>query len=95
METKRLLDVLDKQLGRREFVAGNSYSVADIAIFPWIVCLDKGYSGGDALTLPAYKNVTRWMDAIGKRPAVVRGMSVNGFSSEAKNYSTSGRAEAE
>lgn len=58
MEAKRLLDVLDKQLGRGEFVAGDAYSVADIAIYPWIQCLDKFYSAREVLALDEYKNVS-------------------------------------
>ena len=69
-ETKRLLKVLDTRLAGREFVAG-AYSIADIASYPWVV------SARDRLIKEdfEYPNVGRWLDAIGARPAVVRGMA--------------------
>jgi GSH-dependent disulfide-bond oxidoreductase len=84
MEAKRLLDVLDKQLDRGEFVAGDFYSVADIAIYPWVLCLDKLYKGEDVLGLSSYKNVVRWREAVGSRPAVIRGMGINVFTPQTK-----------
>ena len=69
-ETKRLLKVLDTRLTGREFVAG-AYSIADIASYPWVV------SARDRLVKDEfdYPNVARWLDAIGARPAVARGMA--------------------
>jgi len=79
METKRQLDVLDRRLGECEYVAGNSYTIADIAIFPWYGGLAKGWAYGAAefLSVQEYKNVQRWADAVLSRPAVQRGRMVN------------------
>jgi GSH-dependent disulfide-bond oxidoreductase len=93
MEAKRLLDVLNKQLDRGEFVAGDFYSVADIAIYPWVLCLDKFYNGEESLGLSSYKNVARWREAVGSRPAVIRGLGINGFTPETKNFHTSGKKD--
>jgi GSH-dependent disulfide-bond oxidoreductase len=79
MEVKRQLDVLDRRLADNEYVAGNDYSIADIAIWPWYGSLAKGvlYGAGEFLGVQEYKNVQRWTDAIAKRPAVRRGRMVN------------------
>jgi GST-like protein len=79
MEVKRQLDVLDRQLADNEYVAGDNYTIADIAIWPWYGSLAKGvlYGGGEFLGVQEYKNVQRWTDAIAKRPAVQRGRMVN------------------
>ena len=79
METKRQLDVLDKQLARNEYIAGNDYTIADIAIWPWYGALAKGllYEAGEFLAVQEYKHVQRWANAIGERPAVQRGRMVN------------------
>jgi GSH-dependent disulfide-bond oxidoreductase len=79
METKRQLDVLDKELAKNKFIAGNEYSIADMAIFPWYGMLVKGkiYEAGEFLSVHEYKNVIRWADEILKRPAVARGRMVN------------------
>jgi len=69
-ETKRLYGVLDKQLGEREFLAGE-YSIADIATYPWVARHEW-----HKVDLADFPNVKRWFDAIGARPAVVRGMKV-------------------
>lgn len=69
-ETKRLYGVLDKQLGEREFLAGG-YSIADIATYPWVARHEW-----HKVDLADFPNVKRWFDAIGARPAVVRGMKV-------------------
>jgi len=78
MEVKRQLDVLDRRLAEREFLAGD-YSIADIAVWPWYGALAKGllYEAGEFLQVHEYKNVQRWTDAIGERPAVKRGRMVN------------------
>ena len=78
METKRQLDVLDKQLEGKDYVCGE-YSIADMAIYPWIGCLDWGYNASTFLGLDAYKNVARWCDIMKARKAVARGVRVNGF----------------
>ncbi|MNV62815.1 Disulfide-bond oxidoreductase YghU [compost metagenome] len=79
MESKRLLDVLDKQLGRGRFVAGDEYSIADIAIWPWFgnVVLGNVYNAAEFLDAGSYKNVQRWAKDVAERPAVKRGRIVN------------------
>lgn len=79
MEVKRQLDVLDKTLATREFIAGDEYTIADMAIMPWYGALAKGllYDAGDFLSVHEYKNVIRWTDRIQDRPAVKRGRMVN------------------
>jgi len=79
METKRQLDVLDRRLGESTHLAGDDYTIADIAVWPWYGGLAKGllYGAGEFLSVQDYKNVQRWADAIGARPAVKRGRIVN------------------
>lgn len=79
METKRQLDVLDKQLANNEFVAGDTLSIADIAIWPWYGNLVLGnlYEAKDFLHVEEYTHVQRWAKAILARPAVQRGCIVN------------------
>jgi GSH-dependent disulfide-bond oxidoreductase len=84
MEVKRQLDVLDQHLANHEYLAGNDYTIADIAVWPWYGALAKGllYGGGEFLGVEQYKNVQRWTDAIAKRPAVRRGRMVNRISGD-------------
>jgi GST-like protein len=79
MEVKRQLDVLDKNLASREYMAGDEYTIADMAIWPWYGALAKGlvYDAGEFLQVQDYKNVQRWTDQIAERPAVKRGRMVN------------------
>lgn len=79
MEVKRQLDVLDRRLAETEYLAGSEYTIADIAVWPWYGGLVKfnQYGGGEFLQVQEYKNVNRWADAIGERPAVKRGRMVN------------------
>ncbi|WNV10308.1 glutathione-dependent disulfide-bond oxidoreductase [Tardiphaga sp. 709] len=80
METKRQLDVLDRQLTNNEFIAGKDYSIADMAIFPWYGGLAENAIYGDAgtfLDVQSYKNLQRWTGTIAARPAVKRGRMVN------------------
>jgi GST-like protein len=79
MEVKRELDVLDRRLAESKYIAGDSYTIADIAIFPWYGGLAKGWSYGAAefLSVHEYKNVLRWADMLLGRPAVKRGRMVN------------------
>jgi GST-like protein len=79
MEVKRQLDVLDRRLAEAEYVAGDAYTIADMAIWPWYGGLVKGllYEGGEFLSVHEYKNVLRWTDQIATRPAVQRGRMVN------------------
>jgi GSH-dependent disulfide-bond oxidoreductase len=79
METKRQLDVLDRRLAETEYLAGNDYTIADIAVWPWYGGLVKfgQYGAAEFLSVQEYKNVNRWADTIGARPAVRRGRMVN------------------
>ncbi len=79
MEVKRQLDVLDRNLAEREYMAGDEYSIADMAIWPWYGALVKGlvYEAGEFLSVQDYTHVQRWTDAIAARPAVKRGRMVN------------------
>ena len=82
METKRLLDVLDRRLAESEYVAGADYTIADMAIFPWYGGLARfdQYGGSEFLQVQDYKNVQRWVDKMLARPAVRRGRMVNRLS---------------
>ncbi|HKU96338.1 MAG TPA: glutathione-dependent disulfide-bond oxidoreductase [Vineibacter sp.] len=79
MEVKRQLDVLDRRLAESEYIAGSTYTIADMAIFPWYGGLVKGWNYGAAefLSVHEYKHVLRWADALLERPAVRRGRMVN------------------
>ncbi|WP_393969948.1 glutathione-dependent disulfide-bond oxidoreductase [Kluyvera intermedia] len=79
MEAKRQLDVLDKQLTRSRYVAGEEYTIADIAIWPWYgnVVLGDVYGAAEFLDAQSYKNVVRWAQDIASRPGVKRGRIVN------------------
>ena len=79
MEVKRQLDVLDRRLAESEFLAGDQYTIADMAVWPWYGTLVKGqlYEAGEFLQVQEYRNVQRWTDQIAQRPAVQRGRMVN------------------
>ncbi|MCL6417712.1 glutathione-dependent disulfide-bond oxidoreductase [Aestuariirhabdus sp. Z084] len=79
METKRQLDVLDRELAEHEFIAGGEYSIADIAIWSWYgaLALGKLYDAGEFLDVTSYQHVQRWAKQINARPAVIRGKLVN------------------
>ncbi len=79
MEVKRQLDVLDRQLAANTYIAGDEYTIADIAIWPWYGGLAKGvlYNAAEFLAVHEYKHLQRWADAVAKRPAVQRGRMVN------------------
>lgn len=79
MEVKRQLDLLDKQLAARQFIAGDDYSIADIAIWPWYGNLVRGtlYNAADFLDITSYQHVRRWAEEVWQRPAVQRGRIVN------------------
>lgn len=79
MEVKRQLDVLDRRLAESKYLAGNDYTIADMAVWPWYGAMSKGllYGGGEFLQVQEYKNVIRWTDEIAQRPAVKRGRIVN------------------
>jgi GSH-dependent disulfide-bond oxidoreductase len=84
MEVKRQLDVLDRRLAESEYVAGSTYTIADMAIFPWYGGLAKGwlYGAAEFLSVHEYKQVQRWADMLLARPAVKRGRMVNRISGE-------------
>jgi GST-like protein len=84
METKRLLDVLDKRLADNEYLVGNEYTIADMAAWPWYGGLVKfnSYGGAEFIAAHEYKNVIRWAEQIGARPAVKRGRMVNRLQGE-------------
>ena len=86
METKRQLDVLDRRLAESTYLAGDDYTIADIAVWPWYGGLAKGllYGSGEFLSVQDYKNVQRWADLIGARPAVKRGRIVNRLQGDPK-----------
>jgi GSH-dependent disulfide-bond oxidoreductase len=75
-EAKRLLGVVDQQLERHQWIAGDEYSVADIASFPWIRNLVGFYGAGDLVGFDSFKNVRRGLDAFVARPAVQRGLTI-------------------
>ncbi|MDP5460346.1 glutathione-dependent disulfide-bond oxidoreductase [Alishewanella sp. SMS8] len=79
METKRQLDVLDKQLANNQFIAGEEYTIADMAIWPWYGALVLGrlYDAAEFLSVDSYTHVRRWAKQIDARPAVKRGYIVN------------------
>lgn len=79
MEVKRQLDVLDRQLASHQFVAGERYSIADMAIWPWYGALVSNdvYSAAEFLETHTYTNVVRWTQEIADRPAVKRGRMIN------------------
>jgi GST-like protein len=79
METKRQLDVLDQHLAKNEYIAGDEYTIADMAIWPWYGVLVQGglYEAAEFLDVESYKHVLRWANLIAERPAVRRGRMVN------------------
>tara|TARA_E500000318_G_scaffold511_3_gene689 strand:+ start:14568 stop:15425 length:858 start_codon:yes stop_codon:yes gene_type:complete len=86
METKRQLDVLDRQLAETPYIAGEEYTIADIAIWPWYGILAQGKiynDSGTFLEVDSYKNVQRWTKEIAARKAVKRGRVVNRVSGDA------------
>lgn len=79
MEVKRQLDVLDRRLAEVPYLAGEDYTIADMAVWPWYGALVKGqlYEAGEFLQVQGYTHVLRWTDEIAKRPAARRGRMVN------------------
>jgi GST-like protein len=79
METKRQLDVLEKRLASNQFLAGDEYTIADMAAWPWYGILVQGelYGAGEFLQVQNYKNLIRWTDEISQREAVRKGRMVN------------------
>jgi GSH-dependent disulfide-bond oxidoreductase len=80
MEVKRQLDVLDRRLAESDYLAGDEYTIADMAVWPWYGALVKGQlygASGEFLQVQEYRHVLRWTDAIAQRPAARRGRMVN------------------
>jgi len=79
MEVKRQLDVLDRRLAESPYLAGDAYTIADMAVWPWYGALVKGwlYEAAEFLDVQSYKNLGRWVDLVHARPAVQRGRMVN------------------
>jgi GST-like protein len=79
MEVKRQLDVLDRRLAESAYLAGDEYTIADMAVWPWYGALVKGqlYGAGEFLQVQEYQHVLRWADEIAQRPAARRGRMVN------------------
>lgn len=84
MEVKRQLDVLDRRLEESAYLAGDDYTIADMAVWPWYGTLVKGqvYDAGEFLQVESYTHVLRWANEIAKRPAVQRGRMVNRISGD-------------
>ena len=78
-ETKRLLAVLEERLTDNAYLAGPNYSIADIATFPWVGCLDWGYHATQVLDLQSYPHVMAWHQKCSERPAAKRGAAVCPF----------------
>jgi len=79
MEVKRQMDVLDRRLAEAEYLVGDDYTIADMAVWPWYGGVARGlmYGSGEFLDVESYKNVQRWTSSISERPAVKRGVRVN------------------
>jgi GST-like protein len=79
MEVKRQLDVLNRHLATHTYMAGDDYSIADIAIYPWygLMVEGKAYNAGEFLSVHEYTHVQRWAASIAARPAVERGRRIN------------------
>ena len=79
MEVKRQMDVLDRRLAESPYLAGDEYTIADMAVWAWYGALAKGllYEAGEFLQVQSYTHVMRWTDEIARRPAVMRGRMVN------------------
>ena len=84
MEVKRQMDVLNRRLADHRYLAGDEYTVADMAVWPWYGAMAKGllYGAAEFLSVHEYTHVIRWADEIGQRPAVKRGRMVNRITGE-------------
>lgn len=78
-EVKRLLSVIDKKLSETDYISGPEITIADFAIFPWVLCLDKFYEASKHLDLDSYQNVNKWIAKINERPKVKIGLEVCGI----------------
>lgn len=79
MEVKRQFDVLNRQLANNRYIAGDAYTIADMAIWPWYsaVVNNEAYDAAEFLQVHEYEHVVRWVNEVGERPAVRRGRMVN------------------
>ena len=75
-ESKRLLGVLNQRLEGRQWIAGDFYTVADIAAFPWVRTVRDFYDAGEAVGLDGFTNVTAWLERCLERPATIKGMDI-------------------
>lgn len=75
-EVKRLLNVLDTQLIGKSYVVGDFITIADFAIFPWVLCLDLYYHAADRLELNSLKNIQKWKERLLERPLLKKGLEV-------------------
>ncbi len=75
-EAERLLDVLDERLEGRDYVMGEDYTIADIAIWPWVRALRSSYKAADVLDLDELKNVARWLELCASRPASLKAINI-------------------
>ena len=87
MEVKRQMDVLDRRLAESPYLAGDEYTIADMAVWAWYGLLAKGqaYEAGEFLQVQSYTHVQRWTEQIAQRPAVQRGRMVNRISGKPEN----------
>ncbi|GIC79401.1 glutathione binding-like protein [Moritella sp. F3] len=83
-ETKRLLFILDERLQGRTYIVADEYSIADIAIFPWVIWLDMFYKASEQLELESFTHVISWVKRCSARPATIRGFDVYGFNEMGK-----------
>ena len=84
MEAQRQFDVLDKHLADgRQFICGDEYTLADMAIWPWMLCVSKFYQADEFLSVHQYVHLNKWRERVGARPAVQRGIRVNGVGDDA------------
>lgn len=75
-ETKRLLKLLDERLEKKAYILGDSYSIADISIFPWVYCLDHFYKSANILSLSSYEHLNTWLERCLKKPGTKKGMTL-------------------
>eukprot|EP01111_Echinosteliopsis_oligospora_P013502 TRINITY_DN484_c0_g1_i1.p1 TRINITY_DN484_c0_g1~~TRINITY_DN484_c0_g1_i1.p1 ORF type:complete len:255 (-),score=43.71 TRINITY_DN484_c0_g1_i1:54-704(-) len=78
-EARRLLGVLNKQLEGKQYLIGDEYTIADIATFPWVRCLDTGYKGWEVIGVAEFTNVTAWLERCSAKPASQKGFNVCSF----------------
>lgn len=77
METQRLLDVLDKHLEGKTYLVNEEYTIADIAWWPWVRCLETGYNAKEYLQVDSYKNVSAWFERCKSRPVSAKALLIN------------------